>query len=200
MNAVCFNPQPIVLSGGRVRLEPLHLSHAPDLFDAGQDPDLWKYLPVPVQTRVEETQAWIKQAIDGQEQGTQIPFAIIDLETGRAIGSTRYLDIQRQDRNLEIGWTWLTPRVHGTRVNPECKRLLMEHAFETLGAVRVQLKCDGRNQRSQRAMEKLGCIREGALRRQRLCWDGHYRDTVYYSVLDHEWPQVKLTLDSMIIA
>ncbi|MBZ0257981.1 GNAT family N-acetyltransferase [bacterium] len=196
MNSSIFDPQPIVLSGNRVRLEPLVLSHSPDLLRAGQDENLWLYMPCPKQNTVKETEAWISDALAAQEKGSEVAFVIIDADANKVIGSTRYLDIHRIDRNLEIGWTWLAADVHGSTVNPECKLLLMQHAFETLGAVRVQLKCDERNLRSQRAMEKLGFVREGVLRKTRLCWDGHIRNTVYFSVLEEEWPQVKTVLQS----
>lgn len=199
MSASGFDPQPIVLSSNKVRLEPLSIDHADGLFQAGQDENIWLYLPCPVQEKVDETKAWINDAFREQDKKTQVAFTIFDAEKNLIIGSTRFLDIQRNDKNLEIGWTWLSTKIHGTSINPECKLLLMQHAFETLGAVRVQLKCDERNLRSQRAMEKLGFIREGVLRRSRLCWDGHIRNTVYYSVLDNEWPNVKETIQSFII-
>ncbi|MDP8245399.1 MAG: GNAT family protein [Candidatus Hinthialibacter antarcticus] len=199
MSVNCFDPQPIVISNERVRLEPLQLEHASGLYEAGRHEDLWRYLPCEMQEHVDETRTWINDALSEQEKGTQLPFTIFGAATDQVIGSTRYLDIRREDRNVEIGWTWLTPGVHGSAVNPECKLLLMQHAFETLGAVRVQLKCDERNLRSQRAMEKLGFVREGVLRRTRICWDGHIRNTVYYSVLDDEWPRVKQTIQSFIL-
>lgn len=194
-----FDPKPIILENQRIRLEPLQRHHAAALLQAGQDPTLWNYMPCPVQSSIQETQSWIEEALTQQERGLEIPFAIIDTLAKKAIGSTRYLDIQRPHRGLEIGWTWMAQPYHGSGTNAECKRLLMSHAFEELGAIRVQLKTDARNQRSQRAMEKLGFTREGILRKSRLCWDGHYRDTVYYSVLAEEWPTVKERMASILI-
>ncbi|MBI4841836.1 MAG: GNAT family N-acetyltransferase, partial [candidate division NC10 bacterium] len=126
--------------------------------------------------------------------GTQIPFAIVERASGKAIGSTRYLDIRRGDRGLEIGWTWIGLPFQRTAVNTECKYLLLVHAFEDQRAVRVQLKTDLRNEASQRAIERLGAVREGVLRKHMVLWDGFIRDTVYYSIIDSEWPEVKRRL------
>lgn len=152
----------------------------------------------PRQTRVEETLAWIRETL-ARVPGTEVPFAILRRADGRPVGSTRYMDIQRPNRGLEIGWTWLGPDARRTPVNTECKRLLLGHAFDDLGAVRVQLKTDGDNVRSQRAIERLGARREGVLRRHRRRWDGSWRDTVYYSVLDDEWPAVRARLDGFLV-
>ena len=122
-------------------------------------------------------------------------FTIIDKETNRPVGSTRYMDITLPNRGLEIGWTWLTPSVWRTRMNTECKYLLLKHGFEELNLLRIQLKTDSRNLRSQRAMERLGAVREGVLRRHRLLSDGYQRDTVYYSILAEEWAGVKARLE-----
>ena len=133
---------------------------------------------------VPDTQGWIDQALEVAATGTQIPFAIIERASGKAIGSTRYMDIRRNDRGLEIGWTWIGTAFQRTAMNTECKYLLLRHAFEELGAVRVQLKTDLRNVRSQRAIERLGAVREGVLRKHMVLWDGFIRDTVYYSVIE----------------
>jgi RimJ/RimL family protein N-acetyltransferase len=147
---------------------------------------------------VEDTQAWIQEAMAIAASGTQIPFAIIHRAGGRAIGSTRYLDIRREHRGLEIGWTWVGTAHQRTSVNTECKYLLLRHAFEELGAVRVQLKTDLRNERSQRAIERIGAVREGVLRKHMALWDGFIRDTVYYSILDSEWPDVRRRLEELL--
>lgn len=125
-----------------------------------------------------------------REDGS-IAFAIVPVATGAAAGSTRYLDIDRSHRTLEIGWTWIGPAWQRTAVNTECKLLLLAHAFDDLGAHRVTLKTDGRNERSQRAIERIGATREGVLRRHRVCWDGYVRDTVYFGVTDLDWPRVR---------
>jgi RimJ/RimL family protein N-acetyltransferase len=147
---------------------------------------------------VEDARAWIDQALEVTATDTQIPFAIIERASGKAIGSTRYMDIRRNDRGLEIGWTWIGTVFQRTAMNTECKYLLLRHAFEDLGAVRVQLKTDLRNARSQRAIERLGAVREGVLRKHMVQWDGFIRDTVYYSVIESEWPGVKRRLEGLL--
>ncbi|HSD51226.1 MAG TPA: GNAT family protein [Candidatus Methylomirabilis sp.] len=198
IRAKAFDPQPITLQGVHVRLEPLVPRHAEDLFAAGSDEAIWTYMPRPVLQSVEDTQAWIQEALAAAAGGTQIPFAIIHRAGGKGIGSTRYLDIRREHRGLEIGWTWMGTAYQRTPVNTECKYLLLRHAFEELGAVRVQLKTDLRNERSQRAIERIGAVREGVLRKHLALWDGFIRDTVYYSILDSEWPAIKGRLENLL--
>jgi RimJ/RimL family protein N-acetyltransferase len=193
-----FDPKPVTLEGRHVRLEPLARRHAEDLFEVGQDETIWPYMSRPPLKSVEDTRAWIDQALEVTATDTQIPFAIIERASGKAIGSTRYMDIRRNDRGLEIGWTWVGTAFQRTTVNTECKYLLLRHAFEKLGAVRVQLKTDLRNLRSQRAIERLGAVREGVLRKHRVLWDGFIRDTVYYSVIESEWPEVKRRLEDLL--
>ncbi|HST88403.1 MAG TPA: GNAT family protein [Ktedonobacterales bacterium] len=192
--------QPVTLMGTAVRLEPLGLQHADDLFAAAQDPDIWRYLPVDPSAAPAALRAWITAALDAQTAGGELPFAIRDRATGRALGSTRYLNISARDRGLEIGWTWLARPARRTTVNTECKYLLLRHAFETLRAVRVQLKTDRRNTVSQAAIERLGAVREGILRKHMLVANGYIRDTVMYSVTDDEWPGVKVRLQRMLVA
>jgi len=193
-----FNPQAITLEGKHVRVEPLAHEHAEDLFEVGKDESIWPYMPRPPLQSVQDTHALIEQAMEVAAGGSQIPFAIIEHGSGKAIGSTRYLDIRRNDRGLEIGWTWIGTAYQRTVVNTECKYLLLRHAFEDLGAVRVQLKTDLRNVRSQRAIERLGAVREGVLRKHIMLWDGFIRDTVYYSVIETEWPEVKRRIEGLI--
>ena len=193
-----MNPTPVVLYGEAVRLEPLDYTHAEDLLAAGADPDIWRYMPIPQPMAVGQLRAWIDEAWQLAAAGEQIPFAILDPVTDRAFGSTRFLEIRRTWRTLEIGWTWLAASVQRTRVNTECKYLLLRHAFEDLGALRVQFKTDGRNEQSQRAIERIGAVKEGVLRKQRVNHDGYVRDAVYYSILDDEWPAVKARLEEML--
>ena len=127
-----------------------------------------------------------------------VPFAIRNLATGKICGSTRYMAIAPQDRGLEIGWTWLDASARRTGINTECKYLLLQHAFETLGTIRVQLKTDSRNLRSQNAIERIGGIREGVLRNHMILPDGYYRDSVYFSIIESEWPGVKARLQKMM--
>ena len=193
-----MNPQPIVLEGTHARLEPLDSCHAEDLFAVGGDERIWLYLSRPKLASVADAREMIEAAKAAAADGSQLPFAIVERKSGRAVGSTRYLDIRRQDRGLEIGWTWLGTAYQRTPINTECKYLLLRHAFETLGAVRVQLKTDLRNRRSQKAIERLGAVREGVLRKHMVLWNGFIRDTVYYSVLDDEWPDVRRQLEALL--
>jgi RimJ/RimL family protein N-acetyltransferase len=188
-------PTPVTLTGTHVRLEPLGLRHADDLYVAGDDPRIWRYLPRPQPTSVAETRAWIEQALQIAAGGTQVPFAIVDVGSDRAVGTTRYLEIRGPDRGLEIGSTWLSTASQRTAINTEAKYLLLSHAFDTLGALRVQFKTDRRNEKSQKAIERLGAVREGILRKQMVMSDGHIRDSVYYSITDDEWPSVRARLE-----
>ncbi|HEV8599127.1 MAG TPA: GNAT family protein [Gemmatimonadales bacterium] len=193
-----MNPTPLVLAGSVVRLEPLTERHAPDLLAAADDPNIWMYLPAYQPKSLADMQAWIRAALASAASGEQIPFAIVALANDRAVGSTRFLEIRREDRALEIGWTWLATPVQRSAVNTECKLLLLRHAFEALGALRVQFKTDRRNLRSQRALERLGAVKEGILRKQRINHDGFVRDAVYYSIVDDEWPDVKARLQQRL--
>jgi RimJ/RimL family protein N-acetyltransferase len=195
-----FDPRPVTLSGTHVRIEPLALSHAADLLACGGDPETWRYMPRPVLLTLDDSEAMIREAIDETEHGREVAFAILERGSGRVVGSTRFLDVQRAHRALEIGWTWLGPAWRRSAVNTECKLLLLTHAFEELCAHRVTLKTDARNVGSQRAIERIGAVREGVLRRHRVCPDGFVRDTVYYGILDREWPEVKVRLEGRLAA
>jgi RimJ/RimL family protein N-acetyltransferase len=141
---------------------------------------------------------WVLDIRGRAEKGTDLPFVAIHLESGRVAGATRYLNIMPHDRGLEIGGTWYGPEFQRTPVNTECKYLLLRHAFEALGSIRVQLKTDLRNERSQKAIERLGAVREGVLRNHMILPDGHIRHSVFYSILDTEWPEVKNRLEEMM--
>ncbi|HEX7929128.1 MAG TPA: GNAT family protein [bacterium] len=193
-----FDPQPITLSAPHVRLEPLSLHHAKDLYEAGLDTDIWTYLPRAGFASLEDTRGWITEVLADAKAGAILPFAQVDPATGRAFGSTRYLDIQRKNRGLEIGWTWIGQSHRRTPVNTEAKYLLLRHAFESLGAVRVQLKTDVRNVRSQNAILRIGAQREGILRHNMILPNGYIRDSVYFSVTNDEWPEVKRKLEAMM--
>jgi len=189
---------PITLTGQVVRLEPLAISHVPELTVAGQDESIWHYMLYGNVTSQDRMQAWVEDMLDRQKQGGDLPFAVIHLESGRAIGATRYLEIRPGHRGLEIGGTWYSVSYQHTRVNTECKYLLLQYAFEDLGCIRVQLKTDQLNERSQRAIERLGAVKEGVLRNHMIRPDGTIRDSVYYSILDREWPGVKKRLEGML--
>lgn len=193
-------PQPITLTGSVVRLEPLSLDHVPDLARAGAYPDIWQFMPYPNVRSEADMHAQITDLLNRQARGTDLPFAVWHLAEGRAIGMSRYLDIQVANSALEIGGTWYTPAFQRTAVNTECKLLLMIHAFETLGCQRVQIKTDLRNERSQRAIERLGAVREGVLRAHMRMPDGYQRSSVYYSVLVDEWPTIRARLRAWLDA
>jgi RimJ/RimL family protein N-acetyltransferase len=187
----------LVLQGEIVRLEPLDESHLESLFVAARDERIWPYLSMKVE-RKEDALDLIKNALEAKRKGTEFPYAIVLKETGEVIGSTRFLDISDTDRHAEIGWTWLHPSVWRTRVNTECKYLLLMYGFEELNFVRIQLKTDERNLRSQAAIERIGATKEGILRKHKLAQKGFIRNTVMYSILDDEWPELKLKLQSKL--
>ncbi len=193
-----FDPQPTVLTGRHTRLEPLTHTHAEDLLAVGREPAIWQYMPSSPFADVEAVKTWIDAALAEHRAGSQVPFAIIRLSDDRAVGSTRFLSIRREHRGLEIGWTWLATEAQRTPLNTECKLLLLTHAFEKLGAMRVEFKTDLRNEKSQRALERIGAAREGVFRRHMILWDGHIRDSVYYSITDTDWPEVKAQLTRKI--
>jgi len=189
--------RPVELIGRHAKLVPMLESHVDALFEAGKYPEIWKYMPVKVETKGDMV-LLVQHALDARDEGTELPFVIIEPEENKVVGSTRFLDISVEHRHLEIGWTWLTPQMWGTSVNMECKYLLLSHCFEKLGTIRVQLKTDARNLRSQRAIERIGAVREGVLRRHRIVYDGYVRDSVYYSIIDCEWPFVKNRLQRLM--
>jgi RimJ/RimL family protein N-acetyltransferase len=181
------------LVGKSVDLRPLDPVDTPDLFLAGQAPEIWEFVPMRIRTP-EDMAAYVAEACMARDEGRAIPFVIRDRITGRILGCTRYYDLQPVHLGLEIGYTWLVPSAWRTSVNTECKFLLLRHAFETLGCVRVALRTGHRNMRSQRAIERLGAVREGVLRNHMIMPDGSRRDTVYYSIVDSEWPAIKARL------
>lgn len=193
-----MNVEPVTLAGRWVRLEPLAVRHAEEIFAAGREPEVWAFLWRDALDSVDDARAWIAEALQSAAAGVQLPFAIVEQAGGRVVGSTRYLEIAPADRRLEIGWTWLARPVWRTPVNTECKYLLLSHAFETLGCLRVQLKTDLRNRRSQQAIERLGAVREGILRKHMILSpkNNYQRTTVMYSIVDDEWPAVKSGLEA----
>ncbi len=188
----------LILEAANVRLEPLAIRHASDLFAVAQDEEIWRWLYISPPTNLDEMQAWITTALAGHASGREFPFAVVDKHSGRAIGSTRYLYIEPAHRHLDIGWTWYGRAYWRTAVNTECKYLLLRHAFDMLGCIRVELTTDLRNERSQQAIERLGATREGVLRKYRIVpKDGYHRSSVIYSIIDDEWPALKSRLEQM---
>ncbi|GLX08571.1 GNAT family protein [Microbispora sp. NBRC 16548] len=188
--------EPTRLSGHIIDLEPLSWNHLDDLTIAAKYDDVWTYLDEPTPQTEEPVAALISEAISEQEQGLRLPFAIIARETKKAIGSISYIDIQRKHYAVELGWAWVTPSHWRTGAAREAAYLLIEHAFEVLGAIRVAFKTDSRNIRSQRAISGLGATKEGVFRNHRILRDGHIRHSVYYSIIREEWPSVRQAVRS----
>ncbi len=191
--------EPVTLEGNFVRLEPMTEEHAYRLSQAGNDPSIWRYMLYGELTTEQGMLAWVRDILSRKAAGTDQPFVVIHKESGMAAGATRYMEIRPQHRSLEIGGTWYGVQFQRTAVNTESKYLLLRHAFETLGAIRVQFKTDSRNERSQRAIERLGAVREGMLRNHMILEDGVIRHSVYYSILDSEWPAVKIRLEEKLV-
>ena len=190
-------PESIVLEGRHVRLEPLRAEHQDDLVAAAaEDPDTFQFMGTNIAAHGWD--AWLQEALEGVAEGRYVAWATVDRQTGRAVGSTRFGDISPGDGRVEIGWTWIAPSHQRTAANTEAKLLQLSYAFDELGATRVALKTDGRNLRSQDAVERLGAVREGVLRRHMRLPDGFLRDTVYYSILSDEWPSVKARLEERL--
>lgn len=180
-----------------MRLEPLTLEHHAALCEVGLDPELWQWIPYRA-TTAEEMLGYIKSALKDQAAGTAQPFATVERSTGRVIGSTRYMNIDVTNRRREIGATWIAKPWQRTAINTEAKYLMLRHALETLGCIRVELKTDALNQKSRNAILRIGAKEEGTLRRHVVTWTGRVRDSVYFSVLDSEWPQVKAELEAKL--
>jgi N-acetyltransferase len=193
-----MNIQRVTLTGKIIRLVPLSETHVPDLTQVGIDENIWQFMLYGAIRNESDVRGWVRDILSRQQRGTDLPFAVILLENGKAIGCTRYLEIHPEHRNLEIGGTWYGAPFRGTWVNTEAKYLLLRHAFETLGCIRVQLKTDLRNVRSQRAIERIGAQKEGILRDHMILQDGVIRSSVYYSILKNEWPDVKAMLEERL--
>jgi len=190
--------KPVVLTGKHVRLEPMTEAHTPALAEIGVGQSFWDFMVYGDINTVDDMRYWVLDILSRAEKGTDLPFVAIHLASGRVAGATRYLNIIPNDRGLEIGGTWYGPDYQRTMVNTECKYLLLQYAFEKLGCIRVQLKTDLRNERSQKAIERIGAVKEGVLRNHMILPDGYYRHSVYYSILDTEWPQVKKRLEEKL--
>jgi RimJ/RimL family protein N-acetyltransferase len=189
--------EPVTLRGRTVRLEPLSIDHVESLCRVGLEPDLWRWIPTPVST-AEEMHAYVATALEEQRRGVSLPFAIVEQGSSLVIGSTRYANIEPADRRIEIGWTWLTSTHQRTGANTEAKFLLLTHAFEALGAIRVEFKTDALNQVSRTAILRLGAVEEGTFRKHRITASGRVRDTVYFSIIDTEWPEIKARLARLL--
>ncbi|HZU24872.1 MAG TPA: GNAT family protein [Bryobacteraceae bacterium] len=189
--------EPVTLAGAHVRLEPLGIQHLPGLCEVGLDPELWRWIPIFVAT-TEDMRAYVESAVRDQIAGLSLPFATIDAATNRPIGSTRFMNIDRGNRHVEIGSTWLAQPWQRTAANTEAKYLMLRHAFETLGCMRVELKTDALNERSRAAITRIGAKFEGIFRRHVVCYGGRIRDTAWFSIIDAEWPEVKARLEQKL--
>ena len=188
------------LEGSRVVLEPLEARHEQGLFEVAKDSRIWRYIPFdaggiydPSETR-DAFRSWLEAALAASKKGDEAAFVTLDAESGEPIGSTRYLALRPAHCGLEIGWTWLTPSLWGTGANAEAKLLMLEHAFGSLGCVRVEFKTDARNERSRAALSALPARFEGVFRKHMIVRGDQYRNSAYYSIVDDEWPEVRANL------
>ncbi len=188
---------PVVLTGRRIRLEPLSFGHVDDLTVAGADPSIWA-LTIARPTDRHGIEAWVRAALANADAGTEVPFATVDLVTGRAIGGTRFMSIVPDHRRLEIGWTWLGTAFQRNGANREAKLLQLAHAFEDLRANRVEFKTDARNEKSRNALLGIGATFEGIFRSHMIMPTSPLRDSAYYSVIATEWPAVKAHLAGLL--
>ncbi|HSU14469.1 GNAT family protein [Longimicrobium sp.] len=188
---------PITLEGRHVRLVPLTIEHVPALWAVADDDDIWRWTLSHPRSE-EDMRRYVQAALDAEEEGAALPFATLDAASGRVIGSTRYHNVEPRHRRVEIGYTWLARPWQRTPANTEAKYLMLRHAFESLGCVRVELRTDALNERSRNAIARIGGVQEGILRRHMATDDGRFRDTVYYSILDDEWPGVKQRLEARL--
>ena len=186
--------KPVTLEGRYVRLEPLALSHHAQLCEVAFEEEIWRYTTSMIE-RPEDLREYMETALREQEEGMVLPFATIDKKFGRAVGSTRYANIDRANRHLEIGWTWIALDYQRTYVNTEAKYLMLSHAFENLNCLRVEFKTDSLNEKSRRAILRIGAKEEGTFRNHMILPNGRIRHSVYYSIIDSEWPDVKAMLE-----
>ncbi|HET8881395.1 MAG TPA: GNAT family protein [Solimonas sp.] len=186
-----------VLSGEHVRLEPLEATHLDALIAAGSDPAIWTWYPDSAATP-DGMRRFVDVSLAARAAGTALPFVQIDVASGAVIGSTRFGAFDHRHRRAEIGWTWLAPAYQRTPINTESKYLMLRHAFETLDLMRVEFKTDALNEKSRRALSRIGATEEGIFRRHMLTGSGRVRDSVYFSVVDVEWPQVKRHLEALM--
>jgi RimJ/RimL family protein N-acetyltransferase len=188
---------PVTLAGRHVRLEPLSLDHLDRLCEIGFDEGVWRWTLATVQTP-DEMREYVAAALKSQHEGTALPFATIEQSSNRVIGSTRFANIDKEHRRLEIGWTWIAPAWQRTTINTEAKYLMLSHAFETLGCNRVEFKTDSLNEKSRNALRRIGAQEEGTFRNHMISQGGRLRHTVYFSIINSEWPAVKANLESKL--
>jgi len=190
---------PLTLEGSFVRLEPIRPRHAQLFWEIAKDnaEEIFRWIPYSMRSS-EDFRKLIDKAFAEQERGESVVFATADRKSGKLVGSTRFMNIDRANRRVEIGSTWIIPAFQRTAVNTEAKYLMLRHAFEVWGCIRVELKTDALNQKSRNAILRIGAKEEGILRRHVITWTGRVRDSVYFSILDHEWPGVKTKLEARL--
>lgn len=191
--------KPIMLEGSYVRLEPIQREHAEIFWQIAKDfaDEIFRWIPHRMQTR-EDFQRMADKILDEQKLGQSVAFATVERKSGNVIGSTRFMNIDRANRRMEIGSTWILPAWQRTAINTEAKYLMLRHAFEVWNCIRVELKTDALNEKSRKAILRIGAKEEGTLRRHLITWSGRVRDTVYFSILDSEWPEVKAKLEAKL--
>jgi RimJ/RimL family protein N-acetyltransferase len=185
-----MNIAPVTLEGKHVRLEPLSVLHIPALYAVGQFRELWEWTTTAVHSEADMEQ-YVRNALNEQAAGTVLPFSIFERTDGKIVGSTRFGNIDHSNRKVEIGWTWITPAWQRTAVNSESKLLMLTHAFETWGCIRVEFKTDENNRKSRDAITRIGATEEGILRNHMITQGERFRNSVYFSIIESEWPQVK---------
>lgn len=192
---------PVTLEGSAVRLEPIRREHAEIFWETAKDSldDIFQWIPYRMQTR-EDFQHLVEKIFEEQERGESVAFATVERASGKVIGSTRFMNIDRANRRVEIGSTWIIPAWQRTTVNTEAKFLMLRHAFEEWRCIRVELKTDALNQKSRKAILRIGAKEEGTLRKHVITWTGRARDSVYFSILDSEWPEVKARLEQKLLS
>ncbi len=192
---------PVTLEGSVVRLDPVRREHAGIFWEAAKDAldDIFQWIPYRMQTR-EDFDSLVEKIFEEQGRGDSVAFATVERSSGRVIGSTRFMNIDRANRHVEIGSTWIAPPWQRTAVNTEAKYLMLRHAFDVWKCMRVELKTDALNQRSRNAILRLGAKEEGTLRKHLITWTGRVRDSVYFSILDTEWPELKARLEQKLLS
>jgi RimJ/RimL family protein N-acetyltransferase len=193
-----MNIEQVILEGETAKLVPMKAGHLDELWTAGAEEGLWKWTTKVIKS-VEDMRIYIETALEEQRRGVSLPLVTIEKSSGRIVGSTRYGNIDRKNRRVEIGWTWITPRWQRTSVNSEAKFLMLRHAFEFWKCIRVELKTDALNEKSRNAILRIGAKEEGIFRKHQITDTGRIRDTVYFSILDNEWQAVKENLLSKLI-
>ncbi|MEP7212051.1 MAG: GNAT family protein [Acidobacteriota bacterium] len=189
--------RPVILESSRVRMEPLEARHIDDLTEFAFKDGVWQWTANIVNAR-DDLQRYVDRALEEQARGVSLPFVTVDRESASVVGSTRFGNIDRENRKAEIGWTWVDPAWQRTYINTEAKLLMLTHAFETWKCIRVELKTDALNARSRAAIRRIGATEEGILRNHMITESGRFRDTVYFSIVENEWPEVKNNLTAML--